>query len=111
MVTALWAVLAGLGGVVLAYLWAFTDHAAAYRNENVLQVSFLALLLIGRVPGLVRGWGELARRVAVALVGLSALGLFLKLLPLFFQVNGEIIALALPIHLGVAAGIAQYSRR
>jgi hypothetical protein len=29
----------------------------------------------------------------------------LKLLPQFYQVNGSIIAMALPAHLGLAAGI------
>jgi Domain of unknown function (DUF4105) len=108
---AVWAVLVGIGGVVLAYLWAFTDHAAAYRNENVLQVSVLALLLIWRAPTLLAGGRRWAVRVVVILAALSALGLVLKLLPQFFQVNGEIIALALPAHLGVAAGIAQSTRR
>jgi hypothetical protein len=43
--------------------------------------------------------------------GLALLGLLLKLIPAFYQVNGEIIALALPIHLGVAGGIAQLTRQ
>jgi hypothetical protein len=42
--------------------------------------------------------------VAKVVVGLSLAGLVLKLLPAFYQVNGEIIALTLPVHLGVAAG-------
>jgi hypothetical protein len=36
--------------------------------------------------------------------------LLLKLFPAFYQVNGEIIALALPVHLGVAAGLWRATR-
>ena len=108
---ALWAILVGIGGIVVAYLWAFTDHAAAYRNENVLQVSFLALLLLWWVPKLLGAGDRPAWRLAMLLVAMSALGLLLKLLPQFSQVNGEVIALLLPAHLGVATGIAQLARR
>jgi hypothetical protein len=44
-------------------------------------------------------------RLALALAVLSAAGLLLKLLPGPSQMNWEIIALALPLHLGVAAGL------
>jgi hypothetical protein len=54
--------------------------------------------------------GRRALLVAMIVAGLSAVGLLLKLLPGFYQVNGEIIALALPAHLGVAAGIWQLKR-
>ena len=110
-VMGLWGLLGG-AGVVIAGLWAFTDHAAAYRNENLLQVSFLALGFVwwgtrsGKNPlAARRAW-----RLALLLLVLSVLGVFLKLLPQFFQVNWEIIGLALPIHLGVAAGLWQLSR-
>ncbi|HEU5304497.1 MAG TPA: DUF4105 domain-containing protein [Gemmatimonadales bacterium] len=103
--SAVWALVVGIAGLVVAGLWAFTDHAAAYRNENLLQASFVVLLL--------PWWVRKGRGVTVALVvaALAALGLFLKLFPPFFQVNGEIIALALPAHLGVAAGLMQMTRR
>ena len=108
----LWGLLVGAAGLVAAGLWAFTDHAAAYRNENVLQVSLLAL---GFVWWGLRAGGNLVAtrrsgKLAELLLGLSALGLLLKLLPQFVQVNGEIVALALPIHAGVAAGIWQLRR-
>jgi hypothetical protein len=98
--------------LILVGLWAFTDHTAAYRNENVLQVSFLALCFIRWGPRAVSNptAGRRAWSVALVIVGLSALGLLLKLFPPFFQVNGEIIALALPIHLGVAAGVWRLRR-
>jgi hypothetical protein len=99
-------------GLVLAALWGLTDHAATYNNENLLQANLLALALLWLIP---RAAGEspVGRRALVLagiVAGLSQLGLVLKLLPVFYQVNGEIIALALPIHLGVAGGIARLNR-
>ena len=105
-----WTLLVGIFGLVLAGLWAFTDHAAAYQNENLLQLNPLQLALF---PLLVRSTPSSQRRrvwLAGFLVALSAGGLLLKLVPGFYQVNGEIIGLALPIHLGVAAGCYYLSR-
>jgi hypothetical protein len=110
--TAGWAVVSGVAGLVVAGLWGLTDHAAAYQNENVLQVSFLMLLLLGWVPRALRNAraSRWALAVMVVVTGLAVVGLLLKLLPGFYQVNGEIIALALPVHLGVAAAIWQLRR-
>ncbi len=101
----LWLLLAGTAGVIIAGLWAFTDHAAAYRNENLLQMSPLALPLVVLVPALAYGARWAARPalwLSLAVAALSVLGLLLKVLPGFVQVNGEIIALALPVNLGMA---------
>ena len=105
-----WTLLVGIFGLVLAGLWALTDHAAAYQNENLLQLNPLQLALF---PLLVRSTTASTRRrvwLAGFLVALSVGGLLLKLVPGFYQVNGEIIGLALPIHLGVAAGCYYLSR-
>jgi hypothetical protein len=109
MVSGGWALLVGILGLILVGLWALTDHTAAYRNENVLQASLIALALLPLLPGAARqGPGSRRALLLAGLVaGLSMAGLLLKLSPAFYQVNGEIIALALPIHLGVAAGIAR----
>lgn len=110
-VVAGWAVLAGLAGLVLAGLWGLTDHVMAYRNENLLQMSPLALLMLPVLFGAVRGApgrGRAAFAVATAVAGLSCLGLAVKLLPGFDQVNGSVIALALPAHLGVAAALRSF---
>lgn len=112
-VVSLWAVVVGVAGVMLIGLWAFTDHEAAYHNENILQTSLFALPLVALAPRAAAGSRRAARaafRLAAVLAVLSALGLLLKLLPGFDQVNGEIIALALPTHLGVAGAMWVASR-
>ena len=102
-----WSVVAGLAGVALAYLWGFTDHSAAHANQNLFQLSPLSLLLAPLLPGVgARGGpGRWTVGLAVAVALLAVGGLLWKVLPLAQQVNGEIIALALPIQaaIGLAA--------
>ncbi len=107
-----WAVTSGIAGLVLAGLWGLTDHMAAYRNENVLQANLLALPLLWLAPRIFRNpkAGRRAFTVAAVVAGLSILGLLLKLLPAFYQVNGDLIALVLPAHLGMAGGLWKLSR-
>jgi hypothetical protein len=107
---AVWGLLIGVAGVVLGGLWGLTDHLAASRNENLFQMNPLALLLLSALLLLFRDGARVMpglRVVALVLAGLSALGLVLKALPGFDQVNGPIIALALPVHLGIAAALFQ----
>lgn len=103
-----WSIVAGLLGLLLFGLWAFTDHQAAYRNENLFFFSPLLFFLALLIPAAVRRRGS-ARDSAVGLAMLVALssiiGTLLGLLPSFNQANGEMIALALPINLGLAAGL------
>lgn len=104
-----WSFLAGLGGVVLAGLWMLTNHTAAHANENLLQFSPFSLVMLVALPLALRTPTQAhprTARLALVLVMLSALGLLLKLLPGPSQMNLEIIALALPLHLGLAVGTA-----
>lgn len=100
-----WSLVVGALGLVLLGLWAFTDHAAAYRNENLFHFSPLALALVVLLPALVHRPGRIDRwaaGVAAAVAGLSLLGLLLSPLPWLPQVNGELMALALPVHTAIA---------
>ncbi|MGH7515715.1 MAG: DUF4105 domain-containing protein [Gemmatimonadales bacterium] len=111
--TGCWLVVTGLAGLILAGLWGLTDHVMAYRNENLLQLDPLALALLPAAFAAVRGagtppWGW---RLAQAVAALSLLGLALKLLPGFDQVNGPIIALAVPVQLGVASALTRLAAR
>jgi uncharacterized protein DUF4105 len=111
--TGSWMLVTGVAGVVLAGLWGLTDHAAAYYNENVLQPNLLALPLLWLLPRFVRGEQSSARLMlglAILVAGISLVGLVLKLLPQFYQVNAQVIALTLPTHAGVAAGLWRLAR-
>jgi hypothetical protein len=108
-----WGVIGGLGGVVLAVLWGLTDHVMAYRNENLFQLNPLLLALAVLVPPGLAGKARAARwarALALTLTGLSGLGLLAQAVPGLDQVNGPIIALVLPIHLGVAMGLLRATR-
>lgn len=111
---AVWSLVAGIAGSLLAFLWMFTDHLYTYRNENLFHMNPLSLLLFALLVRLAwKRWrgtperAEGARRTALAvagvIAGLSLLGFLIQALPAFDQVNGIVIALALPLHLGVVA--------
>jgi hypothetical protein len=110
----LWAIVAGCAGTVLTFLWAFTDHLAAHRNENLFQASLvlvpLAVILPAAAAG--RAWALRPARQLGALAALSSLaGLALQVLPGFDQQNGEILALAVPVNVGLAWGMARLVAR
>lgn len=103
----LWSVLAGLVGVIMVLTWTVTDHTFMYRNENLLQLSPLSLLLAAVLPTYVRRGraGAIALATSAIIALLAVLGFALQLLPSFDQGNGEIIALVLPGQLVVAWGV------
>jgi uncharacterized membrane protein len=115
---AIWSLIAGLAGVLLAGLWGFTDHLYSYRNENVLQLSPLSLILAALLIRLVwlrrRSPAPLSSRVtaslAVAIAALSVIGFLAQALPGVDQVNGSVIALAMPLHLALVALLLAPSR-
>ena len=102
-----WALLTALTGVILTGLWTLTDHTATYRNENLFLFNVLALVLVVAVPRLgLRGRaGRWALPSSAAVAAVAVLGLAVKVLPGFYQHNGELLALAVPAHLGLLAGI------
>jgi hypothetical protein len=97
----------GLLGMLLLYLWLGTEHRFAWANENLLLFDPLCLLLLpgawriagGRPPG--AGFQRLLATVAAAAVG----ALLLKWVLLFSQVNQPWVALLLPLHLTLYAGL------
>lgn len=102
---ALWLLLAGVGGLLLVLLWTMTNHSIAYRNENLLQLSPLALPLVLLVPCLAYGarWAARPARLLTTTVAvLSLLGFVLQVLPGLDQRNAQMIALALPINVALA---------
>jgi len=94
-------------------MWAFTDHVIARRNENVLQFSVLALAVAILLIPVLRGksWpASSARALATGMALLSIAGLLGKVLPSWIQGNGQLLALAVPINLGLAIGLQRFTR-
>jgi hypothetical protein len=107
-----WLVVAGLAGVILAGLWGLTDHVMAYQNHNLFQLDPIALALVpAMVIAVRRGTPAWGLKIAWLVVLLAVIGLALKLLPGVGQMNGPIIALALPAHVGVAAALSRLASR
>lgn len=110
---ALWALVTALGGGMLAFFWALSEHSDTWRNANLWQFNLLAGVLFVLLAGAARGNTTRllqARRIAVIIAGLGALGLVLKGLPGTGQANLDVIGFMLPAHLGLAAGLSALSR-
>jgi len=90
----LWILLVTGSGLLLAFLWLATDHQTAWRNENLLLLNPLTLLLF-RFRG-----GRVEQATAVALATGLALALLLKLLP-GSQWNHELLLAIIPVQLAV----------
>jgi len=104
----------GIGGLLLLFLWFGTAHQSAWRNENLLLLSPLCLLLIPAVAAFARAVPHAARigtRVAWIVAVLAAFALFSKILPWFAQANLHWILLFLPIHLAIALAITRERSR
>lgn len=99
-----WAALGGILGVILIVGWAFTRHSFMAWNQNVLQFDPLSLALAVVLPmAILRGRAaRAAERLSVIVVVIALLGLVLKVIPGWHQVNGAVLALTLPIHLALA---------
>jgi hypothetical protein len=101
-----WSLLTGFFGLILAMLWLFTSHTAAYPNMNLLQTSPLGLLLAVAAPLALRRrtghssrWRGLALWTSIVVSALSLAGLVLHMFMGARQHSAAIIALALPVHL------------
>ena len=102
----------GLVGTIMLLLWLFTDHDVTYRNENLMQANPLSLALMVALLALLlrRSWAlRTAGRIALVVAGFSMIGFLAQALPQLDQVNGEIIALLLPVHMAVAWVLARAS--
>lgn len=102
-----WLAIGGMVGLILALAWGFTRHIFWYRNENLLLVNPLLLVLAVLVPLALRARaGRVTRdrtfRLAAGIAALSVLALLVKALPWFYQRNWEVIAFVLPVHIGLA---------
>ena len=88
-----WLMISASIGLALAGLWLFTDHAVTRPNANLLLLN--PLMLLALVP-------MLRKLGAVLLAGGTAIAWVLLLYP-GHQYNLDVLALATPINLAVAA--------
>ncbi len=95
--------LVGSLGVLMLYLWGFTDHWAAWHNANLLLFSPLCLLLLPGGWRVARGRGSSRwfRIVLAAIAAGAVIALLLKLALPSSQSNAPWIALLLPAHLAL----------
>lgn len=89
-----WIVVSSLGGGMLLFLWLFTAHEAAWRNENLLLLNPVALLLW-------RFRGGMVERAAALIVVFGVFSAFaLKLFP-GAQWNYDIMLWLVPAQLAL----------
>jgi hypothetical protein len=108
LLVAAWGLVVGFLGCFLVFVWLFTDHVVAHRNENILLCAPWALLLglLGFGVAMGRpGATTKALHVAVAGLLLALAGWGLKAHPAFHQNNAALIGLFLPPWLGISAGL------
>lgn len=100
----LWAAVNGLLGVILIVGWSATRHVFMARNENLFQFDPLSLAVAVALPMAILAGraASPARTLTLLTAAVAVLGLLLQALPGFDQVNGEVIALVLPVHLVLA---------
>ena len=104
----LW-LLCGLGGLLLVFLWGFTEHQAGWANRNLFLLNPLCLLLLPGALALLRGRapGRLFRITLWAVAGLATLGWILQWLSLQPQYNLPWIGLLLPLHVALALALGR----
>jgi hypothetical protein len=86
-----WLLIGGTNGLVLAFLWLFTDHTVASFNANLLLFNPLVLLGLAPVLNRLGGW---------LMMGGVAVSFVLLMIP-NHQYNLDVLALLAPINLAV----------
>jgi len=104
--TAFLGLVLGIFGLALAFLMTATDHDVTFGNENILQANPLTFLALP--AGLMLAWGSkkakaFNRGLWTVLGALSLLGVLIKVLPFADQANGNILAILVPLNVGMAA--------
>jgi hypothetical protein len=109
-VVAVWGFVTGFIGCFLVYVWAFTDHVVAHRNQNILLCAPWAIGLAVLGVGVALGRpGAVRKAFRLSLYGLAAAlaacALKAGLAPR--QANGDLIAFFLPAWLGTTVALAR----
>jgi hypothetical protein len=106
---ALWGLVVGFIGCFLVYVWVFTDHVVAHRNQNILLCAPWSLALVVLGVGVAAGFQGAPRKAFVvsalafaAVVAAAAL----KLGIVQHQENGALVAFFMPAWLGLTVALA-----
>ena len=91
----LW-LLCGIAGLVMLYLWGFSEHRAGWANRCLLLLPGAISVLRRRTPAAWFSW------LTLVVAGCALLAWFLHWLPLALQYNQSWVALLLPVHLALA---------
>jgi len=105
LVPTVWSLVLGIGGAFIVGVVSFTQHWAAFWNENLFFFNPVGLALVVLIPLAAAGKpraGRWATRLAIFVAAVSVLGFAMQLLPWFDQTNGEIIATMLLPNLALA---------
>lgn len=106
----IWGLAVGFIGCFLVYVWAFTDHVVAHRNQNILICAPWAIALFVLGFGVAAGRPGATRKafaVAAAALGAALLAVVLKVGIVAHQENGALIAFFLPAWVGITAALLQ----
>lgn len=111
-----WAFLLGGAGLLLIWMWLFTDHVAVRGNENLLLFNPLAIALVVLLPLACAGraWAEQAAVGVTGLVVVTTLvAPLLKLLPVqsVYQFNTDLIAWTVPVALALGWVVGRINRQ
>ena len=108
----LW-LLCGVGGLLAAFIWAFTAHQAGWANRNLFLLNPLCLLLLPGAVAMLRGRvpGRLFVVVLWTVAALAVLGWILQWLSLQPQYNLPWIGLLLPLHAALAVALGRPQTR
>jgi hypothetical protein len=108
LVGAAWWLVWGIVGLLIAYAWAATQHVFWARNEHLLLLSPVCLLLVVLTPmALLRGRStSAARACALLAAGLGLVAALLAIIP-GGQASAPVVALVLPVHLALAWAITR----
>ncbi len=100
----LWCLVGTLAGTILLYFWFFTPHAPTARNENILLLHPLMAGLLVMVPCF-RRMARPAMILGLSIGALALLAVLINVIPIFTQVNDQMLALIVPANLGLATGL------
>ncbi|HVY38004.1 MAG TPA: DUF4105 domain-containing protein [Polyangia bacterium] len=108
-----WGLVVGFVGCFLVYVWGWTDHAVAHRNQNLLVCAPWALALLVLGIGVAAGWRggtRAARALAAAALAATIAALLVKVGIVQHQDNGRWIAFFAPAWTGITAGLSRLVR-